>query len=71
MKILFVAKIGKCIHPDAFCVKRNQIAYIIVEIKESENKHSILGDDTGEREYEDVGDSDSTWNLRKLNIVVL
>ena len=61
MRKLLVAGIGRWLHPDAVRVKSEQTAYIIAEIEESENEHSILGDDTSsEGEFKDVSDSDST-----------
>ena len=69
--LLSLSEIGRWIHPDTVFVNSEQTSYIIVEIEESENKHSILGDDASTGECEDVSDSDSTQNLRKLNIIVL
>ena len=50
MKNLLVVDIGRWLHPNAVCVKSEKTAFIIVDIEESENKHTILGDDTSEGE---------------------
>ena len=60
VKNLLVTEIGRWLYSDAVCVKNEQTAHIIAEIEDSENKHSILGDNTIAGECEDVIDSDST-----------
>ena len=60
VKNLLVVEIGWWLHFDAAQVNSEQTANIITEIEESENEHSILGDDTSAGECVDVSDSDST-----------
>ena len=60
VKNLLVEEIGRWLHADALSAKSERTAEIIAEIEESENEHSLLGDDTIEGEYDDVSDSDST-----------
>ena len=50
--------LGRWIHADPVGVTSEQTTFIITEIEEKENKHSILGDDTREGEYEDISNSD-------------
>ena len=71
MKNLLVMEIGRWLNSDDVCVKSERTVYIIAEIEESENEHSILGDDTSAEECEEVSDSNRTYNLCELNIVVL
>ena len=60
MKNFLVVEIGLWLHSNAAQVKSERIANIIAAIEESENEHSILGDDTSTGECVDVSDSDST-----------
>ena len=60
MKNLLVTDIGLWFYSDAVCIKSEQTTYIIAQIEESDNEHSILEDDTSAGECEDVSDSDST-----------
>ena len=60
VKNLMVAEIGRWLHDNSLQAKSERTADIIVEIEDSDNKNSLLGDDTSEGEYDDVSDSDST-----------
>ena len=71
VKNLFLVELGRQLHSDSIRVKSEQTQKDIIEIEESENKYSIMGDVTSEGEYKDVSDSDSVLNLRKINIIVL
>ena len=71
VKNLLVTEIGWWLYSNAVCVKSERTPFVIAEIEEREIEHSILEGDTSEGKCEAVSDSDSTYNLRKLNIIVL